>query len=89
MRKSDTEKKIYFRASERIFNVDGQWFFTTREGDEGPFVTRKAAESHMRTYIDTQQLTGKRLQTREQELKVLREERRGDPTLWDRQIDSL
>ena len=52
-------------------------------------MTRKAAESHMRTYIDTQQLTGKRLQTREQELKVMREERRGDPTLWDRQIDSL
>jgi hypothetical protein len=45
MRQGDTDStRVYFRSSTRVFNLNGSWYFATREGDQGPFVTRDRAE---------------------------------------------
>ncbi|MCY1291447.1 hypothetical protein D3C76_835360 [compost metagenome] len=54
-RASDTEPRHYYR-SDRICSVNGQYFFTTREGTlEGPFYTRFDAEREVQQYIDRMQ----------------------------------
>ena len=47
MRRTDSEddNRSYFRASERVFTLNGKWFFATREGECGPFATREQALS--------------------------------------------
>ena len=40
----------YFR-SKRLFMMNGDWFFATRESDEGPFVTRQLAEAALAFYV--------------------------------------
>jgi len=55
MRKSDSEKKTYFRAETRFSQEEGQWYFDTREGRRGPFPTREAAELELTRYVDTMQ----------------------------------
>ena len=53
MRKTDTERKQHFRVADRFTQEGGQWFFDTREGQRGPFATRKAAELELQRFIDT------------------------------------
>ena len=37
---------------ERFVSMNGEWFYTTREGEErGPFVSRSDAEGDLITYI--------------------------------------
>jgi hypothetical protein len=44
MRNSDTnQQKDVFRAIDRFFQADGQWYFSASEGDIGPFRTREQA----------------------------------------------
>ena len=49
-RREDTEDKIYFR-SERVFGMNGQWYFGSREGDCGPFVTPALARRALERFI--------------------------------------
>lgn len=43
-RKSDKERRLWFRSS-RVFSSDDKWYFHTREGfDMGPYDTRFEAE---------------------------------------------
>ena len=45
------ESETWYR-SDRFFTVDGEWYFTTREGqDVGPFLTRGAAVNGLGVYI--------------------------------------
>lgn len=55
MRKKDTDAKIRRsrRPISRTHGHVGQWYFRTREGDRGPFVTREAAVLELMRYIDT------------------------------------
>ncbi len=50
MRKTDPQDKHFFRASERLFCMNGEWYFQTREQDHGPFTRREAAEAAMSQY---------------------------------------
>ena len=52
MRRTDPENtsKRYFRTAERVFSMNGQWYFTAREGDIGPFRTRETALSEVARY---------------------------------------
>lgn len=51
MRESDEAEKSFFRT-DRVFNVNTQWYFATREGkDHGPYPTRSAAEQGLRAFI--------------------------------------
>jgi hypothetical protein len=57
MRRTDPEgTRRYFRTEDRIFLLNGQWFFAAREGDVGPFESREAAmregTRHVRERID-------------------------------------
>jgi hypothetical protein len=36
--------KRYFRSSDRLITQNGAWYFTTREGEQGPYPSREAAE---------------------------------------------
>ncbi len=49
-RRDDIEDKTYFR-SDRLFCSNGQWFFSTREGDQGPFAERDLAEAALRRFV--------------------------------------
>ncbi len=39
----DSEKR-YFRSSDRLITLNGAWYFTTREGEQGPYPSREAAQ---------------------------------------------
>ena len=52
-RKDDNEEHVWFR-SPRVFQNQGQWYYSTREGTfEGPFIdearTREKLEAYSRT----------------------------------------
>ncbi|NOX51266.1 MAG: hypothetical protein GXP16_12145 [Gammaproteobacteria bacterium] len=87
MRKNDENSNVRpFRTGDRYFYAEGRWWYTTREGDEGPFVTRESAEAHLRGYIGAQELTEKH----QAKMETMRNSpRQGDPTIWDRQLDAL
>lgn len=53
MRRTDPENtnKRYFRTQERLFSMNGQWYFTAREGDIGPFRTREIALKEIARYV--------------------------------------
>ena len=55
MRQNDgfDDKKTFFRAPERFFQVDGKWYFAAREGDQGPYRSRKNAEREVYEFIQT------------------------------------
>jgi len=39
--------KRFFRASKRLLMLNGAWYFSTREGERGPFPSREAAEKEL------------------------------------------
>ena len=50
-RAKDTRQSTYFR-SERVSTINGQFFFSTREGTlEGPYFSRDEAERQVPRYI--------------------------------------
>jgi hypothetical protein len=49
-RQEDTEDKTYFR-SERVFGMNGQWYFGSREGDCGPFATPVMARRALERFL--------------------------------------
>ncbi|MCY1413333.1 hypothetical protein D3C76_875970 [compost metagenome] len=54
-RLSDPESRQHYR-SDRICSVNGQYFFSTREGTlEGPYFTRFDAEREVELYINRMQ----------------------------------
>ena len=57
MRRTDSEaaNKRYFRTQERVFSMNGQWYFTAREGDIGPFRTRESALVEVARYARERQ----------------------------------
>ncbi|MEQ8689689.1 MAG: DUF6316 family protein [Pseudomonadales bacterium] len=53
-RASDPTDKSFFK-SDRFFESNGQWFFSTRETeDQGPFISRDLAASELHAYLKTQ-----------------------------------
>jgi len=55
MRRTDPAgTRRYFRTEDRIFLLNGQWFFATREGDVGPFTSRDAAMREATRYVREQ-----------------------------------
>lgn len=52
MRRSEDQKdKTYFR-SERLFCMNGQWYFSTREGEYGPYGSRDIAERTLKRFVN-------------------------------------
>ena len=61
--------RSFFR-SDRFFIMNGEWFFTTREGEQGPFRTRKEAEHQLGRFL-----------TERSELDHFQRSREGGPVL--------
>jgi len=53
MRKNDPAnlRKRFFRSNDRFFQINGQWYFSAREGDIGPFRSREQARMEAMAYI--------------------------------------
>lgn len=51
MRQDDHEKKCHFRSSDRVFHMNGSWYFATREGDQGPFRSEVNAQAEIKRFI--------------------------------------
>ena len=73
MRKTDDpkDKKCYFRASGRAFQMNGAWFFSSREGDVGPFPSQKVAERELVRFVNEQVALGEFQQSRENRVDPL------------------
>jgi len=52
---ASTRPRQFFRASSRVFCLNGEWFFQTRESDHGPFTKREAAEQALDRYVNEMQ----------------------------------
>ncbi len=37
-------ERTYFRSGTRVFNLNGAWYFATREGNQGPFPSKADAQ---------------------------------------------
>lgn len=68
MRRTDPKdsKKRYFRARDRIVNLNGAWYFGAREGDVGPYPTRSTAESEVQRFLLERQHLSKFQRSRQQ-----------------------
>lgn len=57
MRKSDPSDltKRFFRSHDRFFQINGQWYFSAREGEIGPFRTLQQAHDEARAYVTARQ----------------------------------
>ena len=67
MRQDDHEKKCYFRSSDRVFRMNGHWYFATREGDKGPFQSELNAHAEIKRFITEKTELAHFQQTREDE----------------------
>jgi hypothetical protein len=77
-RREDKKDKTYFR-SERIFRMNGQWYFCTREGDYGPYASKDIAERTLKRFVnDKVELDGF------QRSRVSDDKKGGKPTLAQR-----
>ena len=82
-RRTDEDEKIaHFRSGRRIFNVNGQWFFSTRDGERGPYADESEAERELAVFLklaETEALKSEFDADREEA-----QEPRPDPTVWDK-----
>ena len=47
----EDDDRPHFRSRERLFTLNGQWYFSAREGDCGPYHSRKQALFEVDLYI--------------------------------------
>lgn len=52
MRQNDTYSKTYFRSSQRVFRMNDSWYFSAREGDQGPYNSESVAAEACRCFIN-------------------------------------
>jgi hypothetical protein len=93
MRRTDPEyaNRRFFRTQERAFAMNGQWYFTAREGDIGPFRTREAVLKEIARYVRERQdldsfqkaRSSQPIQTGDLALEILPKEDEPDLTLDD------
>jgi hypothetical protein len=50
MRIDDQKDGTHFRSGDRVFCMNGEWFFQTREDDHGPYPSREEAKIELGRY---------------------------------------
>ena len=50
-RQSDREAADYQRSENRVYQREGKWFFSSREGEFGPFASEAEAQQDMEGYV--------------------------------------
>ena len=87
MRKADDNSTSQrFRAGTRFFCMNAEWFYTLREGDEGPFDSKEEAERHLDTFLSMQDI--KEFQHQKVE-KIRPDKITADPMGWNSHPDVL
>lgn len=90
MRDSDEKSTVrHFRTGHRFFCQDGQWWFSTRESEEGPFSSREHAELVASRYVDSIHMMQKFQEGQESKEAEDKDKPELDTGIWERQIDSL
>lgn len=84
MRKTDTQEKTRFRSPERIFQVNEGWWFATRDGDRGPFGSRKQAQEALVQYV-----LDVRGHIDLNEVSILGKDDSGGGSVWDTRPDVI
>lgn len=51
MRKEDASDRTHFRSGDRVFCLNGKWYFQTRENDHGPYSSRETADDELKRYV--------------------------------------
>jgi len=88
MRKDDPREKTHFRSGSRVFCINGEWYFASREGDKGPYLSGPAAEKEMHRYASEMG----HLKELKQSLtpdESIEEFTLLDPTIWDDRPDAV
>ncbi len=89
MREEDEQSNVrHFRMAHRYFCENGQWWFSTREGEEGPYPSREAAETAMQRYVDSINAM-KEYKKKHAERFAKDSEKEVDRSIWNQQIDTL
>ena len=72
MRRTDPEctTRSYFRSQDRLFVMNGQWFYTTREGEVGPFRSRETALKEVQRYVQERRDLDRFQRAREMKTRV-------------------
>jgi hypothetical protein len=53
MRKTDVETGVeYYRNADRVTQQDRLWYFASREGVRGPFLSSQMAQFQLKRYVD-------------------------------------
>ncbi len=52
MRKDDSQNRTYHRAGDRVFELSGGWWFSTREEDCGPYSSEEEAQAKLAEYVE-------------------------------------
>ena len=57
MRRNDPpdSTRSYFRTETRTFVLNGEWFFTTREGEFGPYRNKKRVDDEVKCFIEARE----------------------------------
>jgi hypothetical protein len=79
----DPDNIAHFRADSRIFRLNGEWYFSSREGEHGPFESERDAAMELDAYV---RLAG--IPHEESAFELVEEPdlnlKRADPKVWDR-----
>ena len=53
MRRTDPagQTRCFFRSEERVFALNGEWFFASRDGECGPYLSREHAAIEVVRYV--------------------------------------
>ena len=91
MRDSDEKTNVrHFRTANRYFCQDGQWWFSTREGEEGPFPTREQAELARERFVNAITAMQKYKEEHDALYKNKKEDEKPvDRSIWNNQFDVL
>lgn len=81
-RKTDTDNVAHFRAGSRIFRLNNEWYFSSREGEHGPFQSEEDAARELQAYVKLSAPPGDSEPT--YEMIEAPELKRGDPKVWDK-----
>ncbi|MDH3642970.1 MAG: DUF6316 family protein [Gammaproteobacteria bacterium] len=50
-RKTDKDDVAHFRAGSRIFRLNNEWYFSSREGEHGPFESEEDAARELQAFV--------------------------------------
>ncbi len=84
MRKTDTDEKTRFRSPDRVYQINDGWWFGTREGDRGPFESRKEALDALAQFV-----LDVRGDIDLNEVSILDKEDSGNSSAWDSRPDVI